>query len=295
MLWQGTFAVTIILHHPPEVDGVDLVSRLRADARTVALPVLCVAESPSAQLQALEGVGATYILSGSLAPEDLTQRVRFILQSDAERRALLARAGSSLRQTRILADQLNTLLVDIQRTCEASLRGKSTDVQAAIDASRRGIALTDQLRALSEPPSAQTGQSRKSVVIDPTQSPPRDTILVVEDNHAVRRMVSRVLTRGGYNVVDSESFTNAVALAEAHEDLSLLFTDINLQGSNGIQVATAVRKLIPDIPVLFTSGNSPHAIREQHFPQGRIGFIQKPFLPKSLIQKVKETIGTSPP
>jgi len=125
----------------------------------------------------------------------------------------------------------------------------------------------------------------------PSPSSGQHTILVVEDNKAVLRMVARVLQRGGFNVITAESYAQALAQANDNDDIQLLFTDVNLPGSNGVRVAQALRKIHPEIPVLFMSGNTAHTLRDRAIPVGRVGFIQKPFLPRALIQKIRETSG----
>jgi CheY-like chemotaxis protein len=287
------FSVAIIRLQDMDSTGPNLVARLRSNDRTVGLPVLYIAASSSAQLPSPTTGAPLDIMSPNLKPAHLVQRVRFILECDARRQVLLDRIASSGRSAGAMARQIDTLFGVIQRTCLMSQRAGKTDLQPAIDASVQGQALASKLTDLGRLLGAESHPPGKPPLAKP--KPERDTILVVEDNPAVRRMVVKVLVRGGYEVISAESYYSALDLADQTDHITMLFTDINLPGSNGIQVANAVRKLIPDIPVLFTSGNSSHNLRDQTFPPGRIGFIQKPFLPKSLIQKVKETIGIARP
>jgi len=116
-------------------------------------------------------------------------------------------------------------------------------------------------------------------------------ILAVEDNPAVMRMLAKVLERAGYTVVAAQDHPTAAERAREHADLALLVTDINLPGASGIEVAQTLRALYPELPVLFMSGNTAHALKDADIPTGRVGFLQKPFLPRALLMKIREAIG----
>ena len=81
-----------------------------------------------------------------------------------------------------------------------------------------------------------------------------ETILVVEDQAEVRRIVVRQLTSLGYRVLEAENAQTAFQTLRTDTPIDLLFTDIVMPGVSGIEVAAAARKARPDLRVLLTSG-----------------------------------------
>jgi len=118
-----------------------------------------------------------------------------------------------------------------------------------------------------------------------------DTILVVEDNPAVLRMVVKVLERNGFEVLQALDLEQAIDAARATPSLTLLFTDFNLPETTGDQVAAEIRKIHPDLPVLLMSGNAQQMLPEGKMPEAPAAFLQKPFVPRVLVDMVHETIG----
>ena len=118
-----------------------------------------------------------------------------------------------------------------------------------------------------------------------------ETILLVEDEATVRRVVSRALERAGY-AVDSVP-TGRAALAAAERlgaRLDLLVTDMILTDMDGKQVAEAVRRTVPGAPVLVISGYAGEAIsRVGQLGEG-VAFLQKPFTTEALLRRVREVL-----
>lgn len=88
----------------------------------------------------------------------------------------------------------------------------------------------------------QTGAARK------------ETILVVEDNDAVRSFTTDTLRELGFNVIDAVDASEALKILDRDRQIDLLFTDIGLPGLNGRELAAAVQRRYPNIRLLFTSG-----------------------------------------
>jgi len=118
-----------------------------------------------------------------------------------------------------------------------------------------------------------------------------ETVLLVEDESAVRSVVTRALTMHGYRVIAAASGSAALRLPElAQETVQLLITDVVMPEMSGGQLAQDIRKLFPFCRVLFISGyNEDTAIR--HGQLGRNdAFLQKPFTPLNLARKVREVL-----
>lgn len=118
-----------------------------------------------------------------------------------------------------------------------------------------------------------------------------ETILMVEDDEDVRRMMMRILTRLGYQVFEAGDGPAALNLLKNVNPIDLLLTDVVLPGGmNGPQIAKAVRKIEPGIKILFMTGY----IQNDVIPDGRLGenihLINKPFSPSGLAMKVREVL-----
>jgi CheY-like chemotaxis protein len=122
-----------------------------------------------------------------------------------------------------------------------------------------------------------------------------EAILVVEDETEVRRLTSTILQTGGYRVYDAKDVHNAIELLRNHkEEIGLVLTDLVMPEMNGRMLAEQMRKIIPDIKVLYTSGYSDEVIvRHGHLDEG-MPFIQKPFGASDLLQKIREVLDVNP-
>ena len=131
----------------------------------------------------------------------------------------------------------------------------------------------------------------------PAEAPaekPRGTILLVEDEAGIRALVSKILRREKYTVLEAASAEQALNAAAAQEGrIDLLLTDVTLPGMSGRELAEGLREWLPDVKVLYISGyTSDEAVRTGDFPPGS-KFLQKPFTLSALVGKVRETLDTS--
>jgi PAS domain S-box-containing protein len=119
----------------------------------------------------------------------------------------------------------------------------------------------------------------------------RETVLVVEDEDAVRLLVSEILKEAGYSVVTASNGEKALQVAAASEGpIHLLLTDVVMPRMGGRALAGEIRGLLPDAPVLYMSGyTTERAIRDGVAADG-IAFLQKPFTPDALVRKVREVL-----
>lgn len=116
-----------------------------------------------------------------------------------------------------------------------------------------------------------------------------ETILLVEDEDAVRRVVQSMLKRHGYQVLASASPEDALTLADQHGGvIHLLITDIVMPGMSGRKMAETLTELRPEIKVLFVSGYGDASSQNGGY------FLQKPFSAGELATKVREVLSSLP-
>jgi signal transduction histidine kinase/CheY-like chemotaxis protein len=118
-----------------------------------------------------------------------------------------------------------------------------------------------------------------------------ETILLVEDEEAVRDLIHTVLNDHGYNVIPSRDTQHALQIAEtfAHE-IHLLLTDVVMPGMSGRELAARITARRRGIRVLFMSGYTDNVITSGGVLEKGITFLQKPFSPGQLTQKVRDVL-----
>jgi len=123
----------------------------------------------------------------------------------------------------------------------------------------------------------------------------RETVLVVEDEQQVLKIIESMLTRKGYTVVTANRGETAVALSkEAAGPIDLLVTDVGIPGMDGSKVWEAVKRFHPGIEVLFISGYPEDFVPLQDIGDGKRIFLQKPFGSDTLLRRVREILDTDP-
>ena len=127
------------------------------------------------------------------------------------------------------------------------------------------------------------------------ESPPaarRATVLLAEDREVVRSLVVTVLEREGMNVLAAADGAGALALCERHDGpVDLLLTDVVMPGLNGDELAARVWAQRPGTPVLYMSGYTEHDAIRRGAADGEVQFIEKPFSPRELVDKVSAVLG----
>jgi CheY-like chemotaxis protein len=117
-----------------------------------------------------------------------------------------------------------------------------------------------------------------------------ETILIAEDDAAVRRLAHDVLTSYGYSVLDARDGEEALAIARERDGrIHLLIADVVMPGLSGPDLADRLRVGWPGIGVLYTSGYTEDAVMRIK-GEVRIFFLAKPFLPMDLLRTVRETL-----
>ncbi len=117
-----------------------------------------------------------------------------------------------------------------------------------------------------------------------------ETVLIVEDDPAVRVLVSAVLSELGYDFVEAADANGAVPILQSSQRIDLLISDVGLPGMNGRQLAEIGRQIRPDLRVLFITGYAEHAAVRGGFLDPGMQMITKPFTFDLLTAKVREMI-----
>jgi len=137
------------------------------------------------------------------------------------------------------------------------------------------------------------GESLPHTPADTEQAPNAvegETVLIVEDDPAVRVLVSAVLSELGYGFVEAGDADGAMPILDSEQRIDLLISDVGLPGMNGRQLAEIGRQYRPDLKVLFITGYAEHAAVRGGFLDPGMQMITKPFTFDLLTAKVREMI-----
>jgi two-component system cell cycle sensor histidine kinase/response regulator CckA len=130
-----------------------------------------------------------------------------------------------------------------------------------------------------------------SAAVHPRTVPGSETILVADDEAAVRELVVKVLTSAGYRVLQAGDGRAALDLAREHaEAIDLLITDVVMPDIHGPDLATGIARVHPETRVLYLSGYTDRAIVNNGVLHAGLAFLQKPFTPALLSAKVREVL-----
>jgi len=123
-----------------------------------------------------------------------------------------------------------------------------------------------------------------------------ETILVVEDEEAVRELTALILTSAGYRVITATDGPEALLEHGRHPDrIDLLLTDVVMPGMSGKELADRLTGLTPHLGVLYMSGYTDNAIVHHGVLDEGTHFIAKPFRGKGLLAKVRSVLDSGPP
>jgi two-component system cell cycle sensor histidine kinase/response regulator CckA len=115
------------------------------------------------------------------------------------------------------------------------------------------------------------------------------TVLVVDDEDAVRYVVTKMLKQLGYEVLTAADGGEAVEIfSRQPEEIDCVIVDLAMPDMDGLQTFLALRQIRPDACILLASGFDEEEVAQQHTGQGFAGFIQKPFSAATLEQKLNE-------
>ncbi len=123
-----------------------------------------------------------------------------------------------------------------------------------------------------------------------------ETILLVEDEVAVRSMVRSVLTRCGYTVLDASSGAEALGITRQYSGtIHLLITDVVMPGMSGRELVEKLALRRSEIKVLYLSGFTDDAVVRHGVLQAEVAFLRKPFTLAALTYKVREVLDGANP
>lgn len=119
-----------------------------------------------------------------------------------------------------------------------------------------------------------------------------ETVLIVEDENAVREIASSVLRGNGYYVLEAANSDEALAICRDRDGtIDLLITDIIMPGMQGPELAKEILAVFPQIAVLFISGYPDNSVAKLELFESENNFLQKPFTPKKLLLTIQEILA----
>ena len=137
-------------------------------------------------------------------------------------------------------------------------------------------------------------EGAESAAVRPSMAAPAtgaETILVVEDEARVRKLIVSVLTSRGYKVLEAARGQEAIRLAKEHNGkIHLALVDVVMPEMSGPDLVSEIAAVRPKMRVLYISGYTDEAMEHHHIPESGFAFLQKPFLPDALARKVREVL-----
>jgi len=142
------------------------------------------------------------------------------------------------------------------------------------------------------PVAEETAESRPSAVPAAPARGGHETVLVVEDEPGIRKLVCRALTLAGYTVLEARSAAQASEIAGTHSGaIHLVLTDVVLPDAGGVEIGERVRAARPDCKLLYMSGYTDDTIAYQGALEGA-PFLEKPFSGETLVRRVREVLDS---
>ena len=117
------------------------------------------------------------------------------------------------------------------------------------------------------------------------------TVLVVDDEPEVRKLVAAMLVRNGYKVLSADTGENAIRLFRNNPDTELLLTDVVAPGMSGPMIADEIAALKPGIKVLFMSGYDGTQVVQRYVIEKGYSLLVKPFTVEQLERKVRGVLA----
>jgi len=153
----------------------------------------------------------------------------------------------------------------------------------------RGTTFAVFLPALEEAPQQQTTKTAETVV-----SGGNEMILIVEDEKPVRELVSNLLRRRGYRVLEAESGQKALKVWSDHKgEVDLVLTDMVMPDRmSGWELSEKLQAERPGLKVIFTSGYSAEVVGREFALQVGVNYLPKPYHPQALARAIRERLDS---
>ncbi len=140
-------------------------------------------------------------------------------------------------------------------------------------------------------PIAEREPNQPEILTSKTSKKGFETILVVEDDYSVRKLVTKILKPLGYTVIEARNGTEAIRLCGSYpKEIHLLLTDVIMPGMNGGKLSKEIKKIKPEIKIIFMSGYTDDAIAQHGVLEPGVNFIQKPLSKEKLSNKVRNVL-----
>jgi PAS domain S-box-containing protein len=138
-------------------------------------------------------------------------------------------------------------------------------------------------------------QTADAAPLPPRDVTGQDTILLVEDEEAVRSFAARALRLRGYHVLEASGGEEALEIVtKGAQEIDLLITDVVMPNMDGPTLVRHVKELKPELAIIFMSGYAEEAFRRNEENASDLHFLPKPFGLKQLAAKVKEVLSHAP-
>lgn len=132
-----------------------------------------------------------------------------------------------------------------------------------------------------------------SRAVQDQQPPPSgtETVIICEDDSAVRDLTAQLLEDAGYSVLASQSAADALQLAARHSGpVHLLITDVIMPDMNGRKLSDALAAIRPTVRTLFVSGYTANVIAHHGVLEEHVEFLEKPYSRRQLLQRVRDVL-----
>jgi CheY-like chemotaxis protein len=121
-----------------------------------------------------------------------------------------------------------------------------------------------------------------------------ETVLLVEDEPQVRKLAAIALERVGFTVIEAQNPEDAFAVTARHQGpVHLILSDVVMPGMNGRVMVERLITKYPDARILFMSGYTDDALAPLGVAHGDVAFLQKPFTPKQLAERVRDVLDAA--
>ena len=128
---------------------------------------------------------------------------------------------------------------------------------------------------------------------EPQRASGAATVLLVEDEQAVRELVRIILERAGHSVVEAANAEEGETLFEAMHAVDLLVSDVVLPGRSGFELFHRLHAKQPSLRVLFISGYTDYAMFDETIVERDLAFLEKPFSAEGLVTKIRDVLAGS--